>query len=487
MWIVLLLLAGAISPTSAEDLALTDSVRIDTGLLSGSVTRSGDRDVHIYRGIPYAAPPTGLLRWKPPQPAIPWKGVRSATQFGPAAAQAYRPGHRSLDVSESQMSEDCLYLNVNTAARSRHDKLPVMVWLHPGGLDSGSGNLPLFNGPALAGQGVVVVTVTHRLGALGLLAIPELAAESPENAAGNYGLLDLVMALQWVRRNITAFGGDPANVTIFGEGGGAQKALWLLASPLARGLFQRAIVESGTSRTIDDPNVRVDTEEQSYEVSQHFIARIGVGTLRELRAKRWQQIVDAMPDPPPGAEFTPTKDYRMHPTIDAWSLTDHPINILDEGLGSDVPVLAGGPAGADNLFFGYARDWLPALARRASPLYVYRFTHLPDAERHRDRRAPPGAELRYQFGDLAAAAPDNRAGGAPNVGRDEQAVMLTTLRIWTGFASNGDPSVPGLIQWPAFRANAGEDRYVDIGTVPSIQTGFLATFGSNRGSSERPP
>jgi para-nitrobenzyl esterase len=485
--IVLLTLSSVVlsAPLAAADAgsaqsapaALKDPVQTDAGLVSGIAVGGAGQAVRVYRGIPYAAPPVGDLRWKVPQAVTPWKGVKKAVNFSAMAPQFYRAGMRRAEADQSKMSEDSLYLNVTTPAKAPGDRLPVMVWLHAGGLDTGTANTETYNNPALARHGVVMVTVNHRLGAFGLLATPELTAESPHNASGNYGLIDLVAALQWVKQNIAAFGGDPDRVTIFGQGGGAQKVIWLLASPLAKGLFHRAIVESGTNLNVGDKNIRVDTEYEAYLVSQNFLTKIGRRNLAELRAKTWRQIVDAMPPPPAGAETIPAADYRMHPTIDAWSLTDHPINILDEDIGTDVPVLVGGDAGEDGVFRGYAADWLPAFANAKSNVYVYRFMHVPAKWKQAGMIAPHGFEVRYHFGNLGGTwkAPPGLPRD-PGLNKDDETVAENTMRMWVNFAATGDPSVEGLVKWPAFKAVPGHDQYVTIDVKPEVRSGFLETF-----------
>jgi para-nitrobenzyl esterase len=471
------LVGGESAWAQSTSATLSDPIKTDLGLVSGLVVGKGGKEVRAYRGIPYAAPPVGQLRWKPPQPATPWQGVRVSTQYGPTAAQYYQSPLRKVDAVESQMSEDCLYLNVNTPARSAQDKLPVMVWLHAGGLDAGSGSAEIYNNPALAQHGVVLVTLNHRLGAFGLYVHPDLWAESSHNAAGNYGLLDLIAALQWVRRNIAAFGGDPDRVTIFGDGGGGEKVIWLLASPLAKGLFHRAIIESGMNRNQADNNTRTDTEWEALNVSTKFTAKLGGTNIAELRAKPWQEIVKAMPPPPAVAEVMPVKDTRMHMTIDAWSLTDHPINIFDESLGSDVPVLIGGDEDETGVFEGYAFDWLPALTHRKSNIYVYRFTHVPAGWKKAGVKAPHGLEVRYHFGDLGGkwnAVP--KAPSDPGLDKDDQTVAENTMKMWANFAASGDPSVSGLLKWPVFKAHSGEDQYVVIDVKPQVKSGFLTTF-----------
>lgn len=219
-------------------------IKLDTGYISGTVAGQPGREVYVYRGIPYAAPPVGDLRWKPPQPEASWSGIRECTKFSIQAAQ-YPDVHASDKMKKLPSSEDCLYLNVMTPAKKATDKLPVMVWFHGGGTRYGNGNSPISNNLGLPRHGVVIVTINHRLGILGLFAHPLISQESPRGVSGNYLFLDLIASLEWVKRNIAAFGGDPDNVTIFGQSGGGLKVAALLASPLAGGLFHRAIVQSG--------------------------------------------------------------------------------------------------------------------------------------------------------------------------------------------------------------------------------------------------
>jgi len=471
----------------ASSAALKDPIKTNLGYVSGTTVGERGKEIHVYRGIPYAAPPLGNLRWRAPQPGTPWQGVRKATEYAPAAAQ-YFPS-ATWNISESQMSEDCLYLNVNTPAKTAGDKLPVIVWLHPGGLDTGTGNAETFNSPELPRHGVVVVTVNHRLGAFGLLASEGLATESATGASGNYGMLDLISALQWVKENVAAFGGDPGRVTIAGEGGGAQKVLWLLASPLASGLFQRAIVEAGTNRnfvpgqTLTENNTRIDTEWESYQVSRRFLTKVGTDNLKELRAKKWQDVVAAMPAPPTGPETVPAKDDRMHPTIDAWSLSDNTVNTFDEALGNDVPVLIGGDENEVAVFVGYAADWLPAITHQRSNVYVYRFMHVPANWKKAGMKAPHGMEVPYQFGDLSGKWTVPHGGTVPHespsdvgINKDDATVAENTMKILVSFAATGDPSVKGMVKWPIFKAVPGQDNYVTIDVKPEVQSGFLKTF-----------
>jgi len=238
---VVLFVVAVLSFTSAFA-AVTDPVHVEQGLLAGS--NGNSPDVRVYRGVPFAAPPVGDLRWKAPQPAAKWQGVRKAAEFSNACWQTPYPAAAAIyQAMLPGLSEDCLYLNVWTPAKSAKDRLPVMVWIHGGGFTRGFGGTSSYNGEALARKGAIIVTINYRLGIFGFFAHPELTAESGHHASGNYALLDQIAALQWVQKNIAAFGGDPTRVTIFGESAGSWAVNALMASPLAKGLFQRAIGE----------------------------------------------------------------------------------------------------------------------------------------------------------------------------------------------------------------------------------------------------
>lgn len=227
----------------------TKPVKVESGFLQGII----ENGVNVYKGVPFAAPPVGDLRWKAPQPVLPWKGVRQAdkfsanqiqtmyNEFGPWTSE-YQP--------KGEISEDCLYLNIWTTAKSSKEKRPVMFYIPGGAFTGGSGNVPVYNGENLAKKGLIVVTINYRVGVLGFLAHPELTKESPNNSSGNYGLLDQLAALKWVKKNISAFGGDPNRITIVGQSAGASSVHYLTASPLAKGLFIRAIPQSGSNAFI---------------------------------------------------------------------------------------------------------------------------------------------------------------------------------------------------------------------------------------------
>src|SRR6476661_5601305 len=285
-------------------------VTTDTGTLEGLDTAG----VMVFRGIPYAAPPVGNLRWRPPEPAKRWSGVRQAAQLGHNCIQ-HQP-YGDIDPYAAGISEDCLYLNVWTKSplpASRAPR-PVLVWIHGGGFFAGFGGEERHNGARLAQKGAVVVTINYRLGAFGFLAHPSLAAESPHHAAGNYGLLDQIAALQWVQRNIARFGGDPSRVTIFGESAGGMSVGSLVASPLAKGLFQRAILESGTG-----VGVGVARNDTARAVGLRFAQSVGVygiGTdaIAHLRALSPDTILAA------SLHLGQPGSPAFYPVVDGWVL-----------------------------------------------------------------------------------------------------------------------------------------------------------------------
>ena len=282
--------------------------------------------VRAYKGIPYAAPPVGPLRWRPPQPAAPWTGVRPVDAFGKNSLQGVV--FDDIDPTACGVSEDCLTLNVWTpAAPLSAERLAVLVWIHGGGFVVGSGSEPRYDGSRLAARGIVVVTLNHRLNALGFLAHPELSRESEHGASGNYGMLDLVAALQWVRRNIAAFGGDPDRVTIAGESAGSEAVSALMASPLAKGLFARAIGESGGMFATPSRSPAPLAKAEADGIA--FMRRVGARNLEELRQAPAEAILAAAP----GLGFRPIVDGRFLPKPPAVTFAAREQ--------SDVPLMAG--------------------------------------------------------------------------------------------------------------------------------------------------
>src|ERR1700722_200236 len=302
-------------------------VKIDSGIVEGKQQGA----IRTFLGIPYAAPPVGDLRWKPPAPAAKWAGVRAAKEFGAHCMQGKVYG--DMIFPDAGNSEDCLTLNVWTPAKKADAKLPVLVWIHGGGFAAGGTSEPRQHGEKLAARGVVVVSMNYRLGVFGFVVHPELAKESGRDSAGNYGLLDQTAALQWVQRNVAAFGGDPANVTIFGESAGSFSVSAQMASPLAKGLFQKAIGESGGAffsggLSFEPRSVREEKD------AKLVSAKLGVSTLAELRAIPAQKLLDA---------FAPPKSegFDFGPAVDGYFLPDPVPAIFAASRQNDVPLLAG--------------------------------------------------------------------------------------------------------------------------------------------------
>ncbi|MFG3035096.1 carboxylesterase/lipase family protein [Streptomyces sp. NPDC048253] len=318
-------------------------VKTEAGLVGGIPGR--DRSVTVFRGIPYAAPPVGSLRWRPPQPPVPWTGVHEAVRFGPMCPQV--PGSE-LNGDDLPMSEDCLRLNVWTgASHSDGHPRPVLVWIHGGGFRVGTGASPRYDGEAMARRGVVVVTFNYRLGAFGFLATPELSAESGHHASGNYGLLDQIAVLRWVRRNIVHFGGDPGRVTIAGQSAGAGSVNFLSMSPLAEGLFHRAVAQSH-ARHSRDPDLRYlstsyRTLADAEAAGARYATERGARTLDQLRSLPWQKLVEGDASAVDSAVETggPAKPPSFRPVVDGWVLPAGYDETYAKGLQNDVWYLAG--------------------------------------------------------------------------------------------------------------------------------------------------
>src|SRR5262249_29454974 len=303
---LILLAVGLVFAFSGLALSANDTVRVDGGLISGSVVDG----VRSYKGIPFAAPPVGELRWKVPQPVAAWEGVRECNDFGSDCPQAPYPQSSVYYSAPRKQSEDCLCLNVWTAAKAG-EKRPVMVWIHGGALTRGSGATRAYDGTALAKKGVVLVTVNYRLGPLGYLAHSELTAESPNHSSGNYGVLDQVAALKWVQKNIAAFGGDPSRVTIFGESAGSWSVNVLVGTPVAKGLFHRAIGESGGQfgpmmYLKEDHDKLLSAE----KVGAAFAKAAGADSIKALRALPADKIIDVFNNDTEGKKF------RTAPNVD---------------------------------------------------------------------------------------------------------------------------------------------------------------------------
>ena len=317
-------LAAATLLTTALPLLAADKVTTANGIVEGTTEASG---VRAFKGIPFAAPPVGDLRWKPPQPVKNWDGVRAATAFGPRCMQ--RRVFSDMVFRSNGVSEDCLYLNVWTPASAGNQRLPVLVYFYGGGFLAGDGSEPRYEGEAMARKGIVALTVNHRLTVFGFFAHPELTKESPHHASGNQGLLDQAAALEWVRQNIAAFGGDPAKVTIAGESAGSLSVSAQMASPLSRGLIAGAIGESGA---LINPTLGPVSLEEAEQNGVKFATAVGAATLAALRAMPADQLLEAT-----ARQGLP----RFGATVDGYFLPKLPAEIFAAGEQAHVPLLVG--------------------------------------------------------------------------------------------------------------------------------------------------
>src|SRR5262245_31159508 len=315
--------------------ALPDPVKTDSGLVSGA---AGSSDaIRVFKGIPFAAPPVGPLRWRPPQPPAKWEGVRKADQFGARCMQGGGGGGRQGGPPPQPIGEDCLYLNVWTPANAASERLAVIVWSYGGAFTGGSGSLPQYDGEQMARKGVVFVTYNYRLGPFGFFSHPELSKESGHRASGNYGMMDLVAALHWVQKNIAAFGGDPSRVTLMGESAGGALIETVVASSHGKGLFKRAISQSAPTRI-----GRMATLEESEQAGRQAAEKIGARSLADLRAKSAEEIQKGLPG--------------GRPMVDGWYLTDDVSTLIAEGKSNDIDVLVGSNRDEGGFpFFGVPR------------------------------------------------------------------------------------------------------------------------------------
>jgi para-nitrobenzyl esterase len=435
-------------------------VTIDTGTLEGVVDSTSG--VYLFRGVPYAAPPVGELRWKPPQPAKSWSGVRDAKQLGHNCIQ-HQP-YSDIDPFAAGISEDCLYLNVWTSSLdARAAKKPVLVWIHGGGFFAGFGGEERHNGGRLAQKGAVVVTLNYRLGALGFMAHPAFAAQSPHHAAGNYGLLDQIAALQWVKRNIARFGGDPSRVTIFGESAGGMSVGSLIASPLAKGLFQRAILESGTG-----VGVGIAPRETSAAVARELADSLGVrgsdsDVAPRLRALDPNAVLQA------SLHLGRQGEPRFWPTVDGWVLP-HPVDsAILTGAANIVPVIAGSNRDEGDEWMGApTRSFARLMSTRGAPTYVYIFSRVGDDSVNRQRGAYHSAEITFVFGRPHPLQPS--AGTTPY----DSTVADAMSDYWVAFATSADPNGPPTAgKWPRWpRYEPRTDALLEIGPEIAARSGF---------------
>jgi para-nitrobenzyl esterase len=471
--------AAALSTTTAvtaKDRTPVDRVTIADGTLQGSV----QGDVTSFKGIPFAAPPIGSLRWRAPQPVVKWPGIRLATAFGASCVQA----KNDLDGGNAH-SEDCLTANVWTKRSRAHRRLPVMVWIYGGGFVVGSSASPFYNGAPFVGKGVVLVSFNYRLGRFGFLAHPALDVGANREPIGNYGLMDQIAALKWVKRNIAAFGGDPQNVTIFGESAGAVSVNALMTTPQATGLFNKAIAQSGFGRT-DPPSLSSAEARGTAFATRQGITGSGAAAALALRALPTEAVL--------GTALTLLDPAIPKPMIDGRIIRERTDVAFAKGHQARIPYLLGGNSFEASLFApairadpgavfkrsGISSEKATALfgdgdAMRAAfnlatvslmtepdrfladegvekrmPIYRYYFSYVPKASRSTEPGAVHGAEVPYVFTALPAVA--TRLGGRliPAATAEDRAIANAMQTYWTNFAKIGAPETTANVYWPAY-------------------------------------
>ena len=485
--LVLLLMApGPLPPAIRPPAAAFDQVPVEGGLISGTTNTAGN--IHIFKGVPFAAPPLGALRWKAPQPVQPWLGVKPCTAFGPSpmqdAPEPFSMWSEEFLIRKEPISEDCLYGNVWTGAGTPTEKRPVLVWIYGGGFGSGGTNVPIYDGEAMAKKGIIFVSINYRVGIFGFFALPQLTKESGHNASGNYALMDQLAALKWVKKNIAAFGGDPNNVTIAGQSAGSMSVNALVASPLAKGLFHRAIGESGASFTNENPPLA-----KAEEDGTRLMASLKAASLTDLRAI-------------PAATLQKAGQGMHTPIIDGYVLPEPIVNIFKAGKENRVDLLTGWnqdegfvgqpksasdfkkeveqkygadaaallkyyPANTDaeaarsqldfsrDMIFGMQNYvWANRQSVQGTHVYVYRFARKPPAT---------GEDVKYgafHTGEVAYAY-DNLA----FVNRPWEPVDHTLATemsaYWANFARTGDPNGHGLPVWPRYTENNKQIMVLD--------------------------
>jgi len=472
------------SAAAAQPAASLPPVRVT--IESGALQGVRNATANVFRDIPYAAPPVGPLRWRPPQPAQPWSGVRDAAAAGPSCPQPMLANGAPNDGgANGPTSEDCLQLNVYAPKAAR--RAPVMVWIHGGAHRTGAGWI--YDGSNFARDGVVLVAINYRLGALGYFADPAIDASArPGDPVGNYGLMDQIAALKWVQRNIAAFGGDPNNVTVFGESAGGMSTLALLATPAARGLYRKAVVESGAGWFQPTTLARKEAEGAA------GLAKIGApaaATPAELRALPVEKLVTI------NANFGPFTDGKL--------MTETPSQALADGRFDDVPLIIGSNSGEDSLMgpgpvrperyarlmtpalkTAYAADagageeklaralftdrimggparWVAAEASGGKPAWLYYFSYIGSRFRPAKTRASHADEIQYVWEYWGRRTP-------MSVVSDEDKRMASLMHAcWVAFAKTGAPRCGGM-DWPAYKPSS--DQLMEFGAVSGVRTHF---------------
>ena len=478
--------------------AIENPVRTESGLIAGTVG-----EVSVFKGIPYAMPPIAELRWKPPQPLRPWAGLREAKEFGSQCV------YRGPGAFAGPGGEDCLTLNVWTPAKRPGERLPVMVWIHGGGFQFGSGRWPAFDGTGLGRLGVVLVTLNYRLNVFGFFSHPDLAKESPEGVSGNYGLLDQIAALKWVKNNIARFGGDGNKVTVFGESAGGSSVAFLMISPLAKGLFHRAIISSGNIPSCT-PHMR--QARYGIQPAENLGSKHG-SEIATLRAKTVQEVL-ALAKPAAGTDiFSLTRDYW--PVVDGWVVPADPAEMFAAGRFHRVPLLVGTCANEGGFFAALSRktevadyekwvnasflNYAPEVFQRypttagkeirflagevfgASQFYsaartvartvssrdvktwMFHFTRVNPHAPFANLGAVHGRDIGYVFGNPGAGLGTAVLKFEPK----DQQIADAVSSTWARFAATGDPNGPLVPKWPEYRQDS--EQHMEFGDT--IQTG----------------
>jgi len=482
------LLHPALPMAAPSDEKKPDLIQLHSGPISGKI----EDGMRFFLGIPYAAPPVGKLRWKPPQEVASWTQVKTCADFSCSCPQPKQQDSRKF-------SEDCLYLNVWTPAKKPDERFPVMVWIHGGAFNFGSASLPEYNGRNLAKKGVVVVTLNYRLGPLGFLVHPLLSTESVHGTSGNYALLDQIAALKWVQRNIAAFGGDPHQVTIFGQSAGSRSVSLLLISPLSAGLFHRAIAQSGgpiIGSEYLNPAFNGDMANVS-KMGQKLTSKLGCDevddVLAAIRARSAQEVIEAA-DCRTGLF---DEGLFFAPVFDGWVLPKDPLAAFSGGQQHDVPMIAGSTRNEGTLYLvdekdltvekyqsflkaRFADNWekafeiFPAyqakdvyrtidkfitvaanaqparlmaqsMEHKKSKAYLYQFTRLPNTAMTKKLGVHHGAELAYVFGNMYSAEGYNDT---------DMGLANKMMGYWVNFAKTGNPNGKNLAYWPAYQSKS---------------------------------
>lgn len=469
------------------------------GISSGDVQGVVEQGIHVFRGIPYAAPPTGELRWRAPKPMHAWQGVRPAQKFGPFCPQnAPSVGDAPL----GDMSEDCLTLNIWTPSINEDVGLPVMVWIHGGGYLVGSGAEPHYTGSAFAKKGVVFVTINYRLGVLGFFAHPALSASQDDEPLGNYGLMDQIAALEWVQENIAAFGGDPNNVTIFGESAGAGSVIYLMVATSAAGLFHRAISQSSAVGLQPDPFLKQPSGRRLAVEEQGEILASGmeldqesdvIAAMRQASFDELLKVVDPRVQP--------------RPLVDGQIIIDKVSTLFSQGKQRDVPYLAGGNSWEASLGYAVGGGFSPTLRARAmtpetttrlygdfdatgaidqwfgdtviltptrylvtqmrnvtSPAYLYHLSYLTESRRGKQPGVAHGDDIPYIFQTMDIVFDE--------VSDRDRKVSDLMNAYWIQFAKTGNPNRKGLPEWPEYSREL--DTLLEISDEVKVRQGYLA-------------